>query len=152
MIYITEEKLKELLAGAPEHLRPVPSRRMVAFDVETPNTRGDRICSAGLTVIENNRVIETREIRVNPETDFDWRCIRVHGIHPEDVEDEPAFPEVWDSIRDIMDIIINLTVCRSVGRFKGIFQLAILTGRPIIIVDAETYIDKLSTVCGGRKT
>ena len=57
MNYLTEEKLKELLAGAPEHLRPVPPRRMVAFDVETPNSRSDRICSAGLTVIENNRVV-----------------------------------------------------------------------------------------------
>ena len=91
MIYITEEKLKELLAGAPEHLRPVPPRRMVAFDVETPNSRGDRICSAGLTVIENNRVVESMEIRVNPETEFDWRCIKVHGIRPSDVEDEPVF-------------------------------------------------------------
>ena len=108
MIYITEEKLKELLAGAPEHLRPVPPRRMVAFDVETPNSRCDRICSAGLTVIENNRVVESTEIRINPETEFDWRCIKVHGIRPSDVKDEPAFPEVWDRIRGIMESSVIL--------------------------------------------
>lgn len=119
MIYLTEEKLKELLEGAPEHLKPVPPRRMVAFDVETPNSRGDRICSAGLTVIENNRVVRSMEIRVNPETEFDWRCIRVHGIRPCDVEDEPTFPEVWDGIRDIMEDSVILA-------HNALFDLGVL--------------------------
>lgn len=103
MIYLTEEKLKELIAGAPDHLKPVPPRRMVAFDVETPNSMGDRICSAGLTVIENNKVVESREIRIDPETFFDWRCIKVHGITESDVAGEPTFPEVWDEIRGMME-------------------------------------------------
>ena len=137
MNYITEEKLKELLAGAPEHLRPVPSRRMVAFDVETPNSRGDRICSAGLTVIENNRIIETREIMVNPETEFDWRCIRVHGIRPEDVEDKPIFPEVWNRIREIMEdsVILAHNASFDLGVLKKLLDHYDMEFHPVRYAD-----------------
>ena len=140
MNYLTEEKLKELLAGAPEHLKPVPPRRMVAFDVETPNSRGDRICSAGLTVIENNRVVQTTEIRVNPETEFDWRCNKVHGIRPQDVEDEPAFPEVWDRIRDIMEnsVILAHNATFDLGVLKRLLDHYELDFHPVRYADTLT--------------
>ena len=137
MNFLTEEKIKELLEGAPECLKPVPPRRMVAFDVETPNSRGDRICSAGLSVIENNRVISTTEIRVNPETYFDWQCIRVHGIRPEDVEDEPSFPEVWDTIREIMEssVILAHNASFDLGVLKKLLDHYELEFHPVTYAD-----------------
>jgi len=140
LIYITKEKIDELLARAPEHLKPVTPRRMVAFDVETPNTVGNCICSAGLTVIENNRVTDTVEIRVNPESFFDWRCVRVHGITADEVADEPTFPEVWDTIRGIMEdsVILAHNATFDLGVLKKMLYRYGLDFHPVTYADTLT--------------
>ena len=56
MIWIDEQKLNELKEMAPEHLRIPKIERAVAFDVETPNGKSERMCSIGMTVIENNKI------------------------------------------------------------------------------------------------
>ncbi len=72
--------------------------RIVAFDVETPNYNNDRICSIGITFIENGEIIEPQHYLINPECGFDYRNIQIHGIRPEDITDAPTFPEIWDKI------------------------------------------------------
>ena len=72
--------------------------KIVVFDVETPNYKNDRICSIGLTMIENSVITDTQYYLVNPECDFHYRNIQIHGIRPEDVSDAPTFPAVWDII------------------------------------------------------
>lgn len=103
MIRIDDQKLKELREMSPEHLHVPVIKRAVAFDVETPNGRSNRMCSIGLTVIENNRITKSIEYRINPEQDFDWFCVKVHGITQEEAELEPIFPEVWPKIRAELD-------------------------------------------------
>ena len=103
MIWIDEEKLKELRAMTPDHLKAPSIDRAVAFDVETPNGKAERMCSIGITVIENAKVKRSLEYRINPEQDFDWFCVKVHGITQEEAECEPAFPEVWSKIREELD-------------------------------------------------
>ena len=103
MIWIDEKKLNELKEMAPEHLRVPEIERAVAFDVETPNGKSERMCSIGMTVIENNKITKSVEYRINPEQDFDWFCVKVHGITQEEAELEPIFPEVWPQIRAELD-------------------------------------------------
>ena len=96
-----------ILVERPVSLRlmsyPELPSKIVAFDVETPNSKSDAICSIGLTLIDNGRITQNVEYRVNPDTYFDWYCIRVHGIQPEDAEMEPLFPEVWPSIKPLLE-------------------------------------------------
>ena len=69
------------------------------FDVETANRQRESICSIGYIRVENNNIIESKEILINPETDFDNFNIRVHGITPQMVAFERTFPEVWEEIK-----------------------------------------------------
>ncbi|MBQ8994987.1 MAG: 3'-5' exonuclease [Oscillospiraceae bacterium] len=103
MIWIDDKKLKELRDAAPEQLRVPVLERAVAFDVETPNGKSERMCSIGITVIENNIVTRSVEYRINPEQDFDWFCVQIHGITQEEAECEPIFPKVWPLIRKELD-------------------------------------------------
>lgn len=76
--------------------------RFVAFDVETPNYANNRISAIGITTIENGAVIKNYDYLVNPEVRFDPFNIRLTGITPEMVADQPAFPELWQQIEPIM--------------------------------------------------
>ena len=78
------------------------AERYIAFDVETPNARNDRISAIGVTVIEDGVITEEFYTLVNPETSFDNFNIELTGISPERVADAPAFPAVWAKIRRAM--------------------------------------------------
>lgn len=76
--------------------------RYIAFDVETPNYTNDRISAIGITVIENGSVTDDFYFLVNPEVHFDAFNIRLTGITPEMVADQPAFPKLWEKIAPVM--------------------------------------------------
>ena len=69
------------------------------FDVETANSQRDSICSIGIIRYEDNQIVYEKEIRMNPETEFNYFNIRIHGIRPADVAHAPTFPEVWKEIK-----------------------------------------------------
>lgn len=75
--------------------------RYICFDVETPNSKNDRICAIGIAVLENGEVTQAKSYLVNPECDFSYWNIKTHGIQPEDVAEAPTFPAVWSEIRDL---------------------------------------------------
>ena len=72
--------------------------KVLAFDVETPNSHNDRICSIGLSLIDDGTVAWSQTYLINPECSFDNRNIQIHGIHPQDVATAPTFPLVWNEI------------------------------------------------------
>lgn len=76
--------------------------RFIAFDIEMPGQREMRISAIGITVIENGEICDKIYYLVNPETKFDPYVIKLIGITPEMVENEPAFPEIWEKIKDVM--------------------------------------------------
>jgi DNA polymerase-3 subunit epsilon len=45
--------------------------RIIAFDVETPNSYNDRMSSIGIAVIQDGAIYRTWSTLVNPETHFD---------------------------------------------------------------------------------
>ena len=79
------------------------SMRCIAFDVETPNSRNDRMSAIGLTVIEHGAVVEEYETIVDPEAEFERFHMELTGITPEAVTGKPAFPELWKRIGPMMD-------------------------------------------------
>ena len=72
--------------------------KVIAFDVETPNSHNDRICSIGLSLIDDGTIVWSQNYMVNPECSFDNRNIQIHGIRPQDVEHAPTFPLIWEDI------------------------------------------------------
>lgn len=71
------------------------TERFVAFDVETPNHRNDRMSAIGIAVVENGTVKEEFSSLIDPETEFDRFNMQLTGITPEAVEDAPTFRELW---------------------------------------------------------
>lgn len=76
--------------------------RLIAFDVETPNTRNHRMSAIGVTVIEHGAIVDSFGALVDPETEFDAFNVALTGITPEAVEGAPAFPALWERIGPLM--------------------------------------------------
>ncbi|MBP5154589.1 MAG: 3'-5' exonuclease [Lachnospiraceae bacterium] len=76
--------------------------RIVAFDVETPNARNDRMSAIGIAVIENGTVTDRFFSLVDPETHFDRFNIELTGITPEAVQDAPTFSQLWPRIGPLL--------------------------------------------------
>lgn len=132
--------------------------KIVVFDVETPNGRNNRICSIGLTVIENSTIIDTQYYLVNPECEFDNQNIRIHGIKKEDVVNAPIFPMVWDRIINFFhsSLVVahnanfDLCVLRKTLQAYGIIESIVyfvdtLSMSRSMEIDVDDY--KLSTLC-----
>ena len=80
----------------------IPRDRVIAFDVETPNSYNDRMSAIGVAVIENGRITRKLTTLVNPETHFDTFNIALTGITPEAVRNAPDFPALWAAIGPTM--------------------------------------------------
>ena len=76
--------------------------RYVCFDVETPNSRNDRMSAVGITVVEDGAVTEEFFSYVNPEEPFDAFNTELTGISAETVASAPTFRELWPRIRPIL--------------------------------------------------
>ena len=73
-----------------------------AIAFETANCARASVCAVGLVRVENGKTVAEYNTLINPETYFDWRCVNVHGITPEDVESAPTFPKVWKEIKPFL--------------------------------------------------
>lgn len=71
----------------------------IAIDFETATAKRASICEVGICVVRDGEIIETRSWLVQPEENvYSYWNIRCHGIRPEDTENAPSFPEVWEEI------------------------------------------------------
>ena len=73
-------------------------QRFVAFDVETPNHENNRICSIGVTVIDDGQIVRHFSTLVNPGTYFDSFNMQLCGIRPQDTQKAPGFAALWEEI------------------------------------------------------
>lgn len=73
--------------------------RFVAIDFETADPRRDSACAVGLVVVERGAIV-ARDYRLirPPRRRFNPFCVRVHGIHWEDVANQPCFGELWPEL------------------------------------------------------
>lgn len=75
----------------------------VAFDVETPNARNHRMSAIGVVVVEQGEQTNSFYSLVNPETPFDSFNIRLTGITPRMVQNQPSFPVLWELLRPLLE-------------------------------------------------
>ncbi len=110
--------------------------RIVAFDVETPNSANDSICSIGITVTEGGEVTDERYYLVNPMARFDYENVSIHGITPDMVEDAVTFPDLWREIEPIMrsGILAAHNARFDMGVLAGCLRRARLKADPALYV------------------
>ena len=75
----------------------------VAVDVETANADLASICQIGVAKFSNNRIDETWESLINPEDEFDFINVQIHGIDEKMVHAAPTFPEVFEGFRSYLE-------------------------------------------------
>lgn len=70
-----------------------------AIDFETANEQRTSVCSVGIVVVRDGRIEEKFYSLIRPEPDYyTYWNIQVHGITPQDTENAPVFPKVWEQV------------------------------------------------------
>lgn len=84
----------------------------VAIDFETANEKRNSACSLGITVVQNNQIVEEKYWLIRPEEfRFVPMNIMIHGIYPSQVEKEPPFDILWPEILPYLEN--NLVVAHN---------------------------------------
>ncbi len=69
----------------------------VAIDFET--AKQHHICAVGIVTVENSQIVDEYYTLVQPPyNEYNWHTIQVHGIQPQDTEDAPIFPDIYDEV------------------------------------------------------
>ena len=77
--------------------------RYVAIDFEKMDTLPCSVCSIGLAVIENDKIVKTfYSLVCQPTKNENYYCVQTHGLHYDDVKNAPTFPEIWKKIDKII--------------------------------------------------
>ena len=79
-------------------------RDFAAIDFETANEYPSSVCSVGIVVVRGGEIVDRFYSLIHPEPDYyQWFCRQVHGLGPEDTEDAPVFPDVWEKIEPLIE-------------------------------------------------
>ena len=70
-----------------------------AIDFETANEQPSSVCSVGVVIVRGGEIVDSFYSLIHPEPEYyQWFCRQVHGLGPEDTDDAPVFPFVWEKI------------------------------------------------------
>ncbi len=123
----------------------IPGERIVAFDVETPNWRCDRISAVGVAVVAGGEIIARFASLVNPETDFDAFNVALTGITPEQARLAPTLPQLWGELGPLLQS--GLLIAHNAA-----FDLHVLADcRRHYQLDLPRYVRYACTVQMGRR-
>ncbi len=78
---------------------------LVGLDFETANPNSGSICAVGAALLENGKLTKTCEWLVRPHASVDWmlpKFTEIHGIEYLELRESPEFPEIWDSLKDVL--------------------------------------------------
>tara|TARA_R110002049_G_scaffold46487_1_gene135196 strand:- start:155815 stop:156960 length:1146 start_codon:yes stop_codon:yes gene_type:complete len=71
-----------------------------AIDFETASRRSDSACQLGAVKVRGGKIVDSAMWLIRPEPlYFSPMNIRIHGIRPEQVRDEPTFGDLWDEVQ-----------------------------------------------------
>lgn len=76
----------------------------VAIDFETATSKYTSLCSMGICVVENSKIVERKEIFIRPVPfEFNDYNIKIHGITPKMVRNKPTFDKYWNEVRPYLE-------------------------------------------------
>lgn len=132
--------------------------RIVALDFETANSNLASACSLGVTIYSDGELVDSFEWYFKPHHRYNYFTnSHIHGIYPEDIENEKEFVFYYDELAEILkdsvivahnamfDIGVLNAVCDVYGldHFKNDYLDTVKISR---IVYPELYNHKLNTV------
>ena len=79
-------------------------RDFAAIDFETANECPSSVCSVGVVIVRGGEVTDSFYSLIHPEPEYyKWFCQDVHGLGPEDTDDAPVFPRIWEKIEPLIE-------------------------------------------------
>ncbi len=70
-----------------------------AIDFETANAQRSSVCSVGIVVVRDGKIMDKYYSLIHPEPDYySYWNTKVHGLTDSDTADAPLFPDVWAEI------------------------------------------------------
>jgi DNA polymerase III subunit epsilon len=80
------------------------TKTFTAIDFETAQGKRNSICQVGIVRVVDGEIVETYSKLVQPPDNFYfYRNIEIHGITPEDTENELTFAELWHEIKPFIE-------------------------------------------------
>ena len=75
-----------------------------AIDFETANEKRTSICSIGIVIVRNGKVVDKIYHLVKPTPNYyTYFCQKVHGMSDSDTCNASIFPEVWAQIMTLIN-------------------------------------------------
>ncbi|OYP38516.1 exonuclease domain-containing protein [Rhodopirellula sp. MGV] len=96
-----------------------------AIDFETANRRQDSACQLAAVVVRDGKIVREGMWMIRPEPFFFSAInINIHGIHPDDVRDEPNFGGLWGEISEFIadDCLIAHNAMFDIGVLKACLE------------------------------
>lgn len=119
----------------------------IALDVETANADLASICQIGIAHFADGRFSEKWESLVDPEDEFDYVNIAIHGIDESKVVGAPTFPSLSEILaKKLADTVVvshtpfDQTAIRSVFAKYGI-EVPVITWLDTARVVRRTWLD-----------
>ena len=110
----------------------------IALDFETANELPISICAAGITVVRNSTIVDSKHWYIRPR-DIRFTNTHIHGISPDMVADSPLFDELWESTLREM-VVNNIVVAYNASFDIGCLENTLLdygvTGPQYAVIDA----------------
>ncbi len=79
-------------------------RDFAAIDFETANNVPSSVCSVGVVVVRDARIVDSFYALIQPEPNYyTYWCSKVHGLTREDTEEAPVFPVVWERLSPLIE-------------------------------------------------
>ncbi len=76
----------------------------VAIDFETATSKWTSICSLGICLVRDDKIVEVKEFLIKPEPfEFEDYNIAIHGITPQMVYDKPTFDMYWTEVKPYLE-------------------------------------------------
>ena len=77
---------------------------LVCIDFETANGSPSSVCSVGIVIVRDGEVVDSFYSLIHPYPDYyAWFCQQVHGLGPEDTDEAPVFPYVWEQVEPLIE-------------------------------------------------
>ena len=75
-----------------------------AIDFETANNERSSVCSVGIVVVRDGKIVDKFYSLIKPEPEYyNYWCSQVHGLTAEDTENAPIFPDIWAQIEPMIE-------------------------------------------------
>lgn len=88
--------------------KPINPPDFVLVDVETANSKQGSICQIAVCHVEAGSISETWTTLVDPQGHFSKKCMRIHGITPQQVIGASTWPDVYpEAQRRLAGLVVS---------------------------------------------